>query len=110
MLATARSRSQGDGAPGCGARPAAKNVAGSRIDWQDKVDSARTGNRLDATPTYALLPQLETGKINCVRPPRYGRLPLGARKRKRGRHAPIPRQVRMAQCLPSSRSPRSKLI
>jgi hypothetical protein len=53
------------------------------------------GNRLDATPTYALLPQLETGKINCVRPPRYGRLPPGARKRKRGRQTAVPQEVRI---------------
>lgn len=41
----------------------------------------RAGNSLDATPTYALLPQLETGKINCVRPRCYGRLPPGAREK-----------------------------
>jgi len=30
------------------------------------------------TRTDALLPQSETGKINCVRRPRYGRLSPGA--------------------------------
>jgi len=39
------------------------------------------------------LPQLETGKINCVRLPRYGRLPPGARKRKRGRQAAVPQEM-----------------
>ena len=32
-------------------------------------EGARAGNGLDATPTDALVPQLETGKINCVRLP-----------------------------------------
>jgi hypothetical protein len=35
------------------------------------------GNGLDATRTDALLPQLETGKINCVHLPRCGRLSPG---------------------------------
>ena len=53
---------------------------------------ARSGNRSDATPTIALLPQSETGKINCVHLPRYGRLPPGARVRKRNRLAAVPDQ------------------
>ncbi len=32
------------------------------------------GTRLDATRTNALVPQPETGKINCVHRPHYGRL------------------------------------
>jgi hypothetical protein len=42
------------------------------------VENIRVGNRLDATRTNALLSQPETGKINCVRLPHYGRLPPGA--------------------------------
>src|SRR5262245_12048651 len=103
MPAAARSRSQGDGATRCGAGPAAKSAARSRIGRQaDKADGARAGNGLDATPTYALLPQLETGKMNCVRPPRYGRLPPGTRRRKRGRHAAVPRQIRFGS-MPAAR-------
>src|SRR4029434_1715872 len=94
MPAAARSRSQGDGATRCGAGPVAKSAARSRIDKQaENGDGACAGNRLDATPTYALLPQLETGKINCVRLPRYGRLPPGARKRKRGPQGAVPQEM-----------------
>jgi hypothetical protein len=56
------------------------------------------------------LPQLETGKINCVRPPRYGRLPPGARKRKAGGRPQFRRRFALAYCLPPTRSSRSKLI
>src|ERR1700681_4694961 len=40
---------------------------------------------LDATRTDALLSQSETAKINCVRLPRYGRLPPGACEMKNAR-------------------------
>src|SRR5262245_7985800 len=111
MPVAARSRFQGDGTSRCCAGPAAKVAARSRIDLQAGKGVVRARNRLDATPTYALLPQLETGKINCVRPPSYGRLPSGARSRKRSRQdrGSVAGSA-LAQFLPSTRSPRSKLI
>jgi hypothetical protein len=39
---------------------------------------ARAGNGLDKTRTDALVPQPETGKIDCVHHPRCGRLSPGA--------------------------------
>src|SRR6478752_2282253 len=50
----------------------------------------RAGNRLDATRTDALLPQLETGKIYCVHLSRCGRLAPGARLRKRSAGIAVP--------------------
>jgi hypothetical protein len=43
-----------------------------------QTKGTRAENGLDVTHAYALVPQLETGKINCVRLSHYGRLPLGA--------------------------------
>ena len=63
------------------ARPAA---AGHDVFGWERV---RAGNGLDATRTDALLPQSETGKINCVRLRRYGRLSPGAGRGETQRHS-----------------------
>ena len=46
--------------------------------WCGRLRGKHAGNRLDATRTDALLPRSETGKINRVHRPCYGRLSPGA--------------------------------